>query len=208
MLDSIINTIDSLGYVGIALLMALENIIPPIPSELIMPLAGFTVTQGEMNFFLAVIAGTIGSVAGATPWYFLGKYWGLKRTQKIADRYGKWLTLSGKDVIKAKVWFDRRGYIATGVGRLVPGIRTYISLPAGISKMPLLPFLVYSTLGSVFWVSLLTGAGYVFGANYERVGTYLKPVSILVLVGIFVTAIYWIIKRRRTLSRKKNFYNQ
>ena len=196
MLESIINTIDSLGYVGIALLMALENLIPPIPSELIMPLAGFTVTQGNMNFILVIIAGTIGSVLGATPWYFLGKYWGLRRTKKIADSYGKWLTLSGEDVTKAKTWFDRRGYIATAIGRLVPGIRTYISLPAGISKMPLIPFLIYSAIGTIFWVSLLTGAGYIFGANYEQVGAYLKPISTIVLIGIFSTAIYWLIKRR------------
>lgn len=200
MLESIISTINSLGYIGIALLMALENIIPPIPSELIMPLAGFTVTQGKMSFFAVVVAGTIGSVVGATPWYFLGKYWGLKRTKRIADRYGKWLTLSGEDVEKAKQWFDRRGYIATGIGRLVPGIRTYISLPAGISKMPFIPFLFYSTLGSIFWVSFLTGAGYIFGANYEKVGTYLKPFSIIVLMGVFATIIYWVIKRKRKVK--------
>ena len=202
MLDFIVNIINSLGYVGIAFLMALENIIPPLPSELIMPLAGFNVTQGNMNFVLVVIAGTIGSVAGATPWYFLGKYWGLKRTKSIADRYGKWLTLSGEDVDKVKAWFDRRGYMATGIGRLVPGIRTYISIPAGISKMPLLPFLLYSTLGSAFWVSLLTLAGYIFGANYERVGAYLKPISVIVLVAMFVGTICWIIQRKKKKERK------
>ncbi|VEP13898.1 Alkaline phosphatase-like protein [Hyella patelloides LEGE 07179] len=198
MLESIIDTIDSLGYVGIALLMALENLIPPIPSELIMPLAGFTVTQGKMNFILVAIAGTIGSVLGATPWYFLGKYWGLNRTKQIADRYGKWLTLSGEDVVKAKVWFDRRGYTATAIGRLIPGIRTYISLPAGISKMPLVFFLIYSAIGTIFWVSFLTGAGYIFGANYEQVGMYLKPISTIVLIGIFSATIYWVIKRKVT----------
>ncbi len=204
MLESIINTINSLGYVGIALLMALENLVPPIPSELIMPLAGFTVTQGEMNFFIVVIAGTIGSVLGATPWYFLGKSWGLKRTKKIADRYGKWLTLSGKDVDKAKVWFDRRGYIATGLGRLVPGIRTYISLPAGISKMPLFSFLIYSTIGTIVWVSFLTGTGYILGANYERVGDYLRPISTIVIFGLFVSSIYFVLKRRATNNKSKN----
>ena len=200
MLESIINLIDSLGYVGIALLMALENLIPPIPSELIMPLAGFTVTQGKMNFVGAVVAGTIGSVLGATPWYFLGQYWGLRRTKKIADRYGKWLTLSGKDVQTAKVWFDRRGYVATALGRLVPGIRTYISLPAGITKMPFTPFILYSTLGTLFWVIFLTGAGYIFGANYERVGAYLKPVSAIVIVAILVYSVYWFIKRKKAAS--------
>ena len=197
MLDFVTNIINSLGYLGIAFLMALENVIPPIPSELIMPLAGFTVTQNKMNFLGVVVAGTIGSVIGATPWYFLGKYWGLKRTKEIADRYGKWLTVSGKEVEKAKDWFDRKGYAATAIGRLLPGIRTYISLPAGISKMPLLPFLFYSTLGSFFWVSFLTGAGYIFGANYEKVASYLKPLSVVVLIATLAIAIYWVLKRKR-----------
>ena len=198
MLEFITNTISSLGYIGIAFLMALENIIPPIPSELIMPLAGFTVTQGKMNFILVIIAGTIGSVVGTMPWYFLGKSWGLKRTMNIADRYGKWLTLSGKDVAQANDWFNRRGNTAIAFGRLIPGIRTYISLPAGISKMPLLPYLIYSTLGSLFWVTLLTGAGYIFGANYELVGKYMKPFSIFVLIVVISTVIYWIIKRKKS----------
>ncbi|MBE9047953.1 DedA family protein [Pleurocapsales cyanobacterium LEGE 10410] len=202
MIESIVDTISSLGYIGIALLMALENIVPPIPSELIMPLAGFAVTQGKLNFLFVVIAGTIGSVLGATPWYFLGKSWGLNRTKKIADRHGKWLTLSGKDVAKAKKWFDRRGYAATAIGRLVPGIRTYISIPAGISKMPLLPFMIYSIAGSIVWVSLLTYAGYILGENYEQVSTYLKPVSSVVAILLLALLIYWIIKRR-----KKTFDN-
>jgi membrane protein DedA with SNARE-associated domain len=203
MLESIINIINSLGYVGIALLMALENLIPPIPSELIMPLAGFAVTQGKMDFFLVVIAGTVGSVIGTIPWYFLSKYWGLKRTKKIADRYGKWLTISGRDVHKAKLWFDKRGDIATALGRLVPGIRTYISVPAGIGKMPLLPFLFYSTLGSVIWVSFLTTAGYILGANYKLVAIYLEPIAILVLLVILAIAIYWVIKRKRISTHNK-----
>ena len=199
MFESIINMISSLGYVGIALLMALENILPPIPSELIMPLAGFSVAQGKLKFLYVVIAGTLGSVLGATPWYFLGKSWGLKRTKKIADRYGKWLSLSGEDVEKAKQWFNRRGYVATAIGRLVPGIRTYISIPAGISKMPLLPFLIYSTAGSFVWVSLLTYAGYVLGDNYQRVGSYLKPITLIVVILLVAYSIYWIIKRRKKI---------
>jgi membrane protein DedA with SNARE-associated domain len=197
MLEQIISTINALGYIGIALLMALENIFPPIPSELIMPLAGFTVSQGKLEFFYVVIAGTIGSVLGATPWYFLGRYWGLRRTKKIADKYGKWLTVSGEDVEKAKTWFDRRGYAATALGRLVPGIRTYISIPAGISKMPLIPFFIYSTAGSIVWVALITYAGYILGENYERVGAYLKPFSAFILIAVLAISIYWIIKRKR-----------
>ncbi len=199
MIESIVNTINSLGYIGIALLMALENIVPPIPSELIMPLAGFTVTQGKLKFIFVIIAGTVGSVLGTIPWYFLGKSWGLKRTKKIADKYGRWLTISGEDVEKTKGWFDRRGYAATAIGRLVPGIRTYISIPAGVSKMPFLAFLIYSTAGSIIWVTLLTYAGYILGENYQRVGIYLKPFSGLVLVLVLITFIYWIIKRRNKI---------
>ncbi|BAZ43097.1 putative DedA [Chondrocystis sp. NIES-4102] len=202
MIENIVDIVNSLGYWGIAFLMALENIIPPIPSELIMPLAGFVVTQGKLNFFLVVIAGTIGSVVGSTPWYFLGKSWGLQRTKQITDRYGKWLTLSGEDVEKAKIWFDRRGYVATALGRIIPGIRTYISLPAGISKMPFLPYLIYSTLGSIVWISLLTTAGYIFGANYEKVGAYLKPVSTAVLVIVFVFLVISYIRRRQAIVKK------
>jgi membrane protein DedA with SNARE-associated domain len=202
MVETIVNTVNSLGYLGIALLMALENLIPPIPSELIMPLAGFTVEQGKLDLIGVIIAGTLGSVLGSTPWYFLGRSWGLKRTKKIADRYGKWLGISGEDVDKAEVWFDRRGTIATAVGRVIPGIRTYISLPAGISKMSLLPYLIYSTLGSVVWISLLTVAGYIFGANYEQVGIYLKPISAIVLICIVAITIYVIFKRRQVLNRK------
>jgi membrane protein DedA with SNARE-associated domain len=197
MFESVINTINSLGYIGIAILMALENILPPIPSEVIMPLAGFAVTQGKLKFIYVVISGTIGSVLGATPWYFLGKTWGLKRTQKIANSYGKWLAISGEDVDKAYNWFARRGYMATAIGRLVPGIRTYISIPAGIAKMALFPFLIYSTIGSVIWVSFLTYAGYLLGENYEKIGIYLKPFSSLVLIIIVGLIIYLIIKRKR-----------
>lgn len=199
MLEFITNTISSLGYIGLAFLMALENIIPPIPSELIMPLAGFTVTQGKMNFVLAIIAGTIGSVVGTLPWYFLGRYWGLSRTMKAADRYGKWLA-SGKDIKKANDWFEPRGNMAIAFGRLIPGIRTYISLPAGISKIPLLPFLFYSTLGSVFWVTLLTGAGYILGANYQLVGEYIKPISIFVAIAVISIIIFWIVKKKKLSS--------
>ena len=206
MLESIIDTIDSLGYLGIALLMALETLIPPIPSELIMPLAGFTINQGKLNFTLVIIAGTIGSVLGAIPWYFLGKYWGLKRIKKIAERYGKWITISGEDLEKVKIWFDRRGNLAVLIGRLVPGIRTYISLPAGINKMRLWSFLTYSILGTFLWVSFLTGTGYILGANYEAVGTYLKPISKLVLLVIFAIAIYSLLSRKITSYRSKTPY--
>ncbi|WP_036479852.1 DedA family protein [Myxosarcina sp. GI1] len=195
MLEWITNTVDSLGYVGIGLLMLLENLFPPIPSELIMPLAGFAVIQGKLQLVYVIVAGVIGSVLGALPWYYLGKVWGLRRIKRFVDRYGKWLSVSSEDIDRARQWFQKRGRETTCFSRLVPGVRTYISVPAGISKMPLLPFLVYSTIGTALWVSFLTYAGFLLGENYDRVKQYLAPVSTIVLVVFVVAFVFWIIRR-------------
>ncbi|MGB3533354.1 MAG: DedA family protein [Microcoleaceae cyanobacterium] len=197
MLDWINQTVNALGYVGIALLMLLENIFPPIPSELIMPLAGFFVTRGELKFTYVVIAGVVGSILGALPWYYLGKYWGLKRIEKLADRYGKWLSVSSQDVRKAKQWFDRRGKETACFSRVIPGVRTYISIPAGISRMPLLIFLVYSTIGTTIWVGFLTYAGYLLGENYTQIKQFFSPISSIIAVTIVIFIIIWVVKRKR-----------
>jgi membrane protein DedA with SNARE-associated domain len=196
MLEWITNTVNSLGYVGIALLMLLENILPPIPSELIMPLAGFSVTRGELSFVYVVIAGVIGSVLGALPWYYLGKLWGLQRIERLADRYGKWITLSSQDVRKAKQWFDRRGKEAACFSRVIPGVRTYISVPAGISRMPLLLFLFYSTIGTTVWVGFLTYAGYLLGENYSKIKQFLAPISAVILVILIMLCVVWVVRRK------------
>lgn len=196
MLQWIINTVDALGYLGIGLLMLLENLIPPIPSELIMPLAGFVVTQGKLDFARVIFAGIVGSILGTLPWYYLGRQFGLKRIIILADRYGKWVALSGEDVERANQWFDRRGKLATGLGRLVPGIRTYISVPAGINKMSLWTFLVYSTIGTAVWVSFLTYAGYLLGANYIVVKKFLGPISTILVIAIAISIIFWVIRRK------------
>ncbi|MBH8571837.1 DedA family protein [Nostocaceae cyanobacterium CENA369] len=203
MLEWIIDTINSLGYWGIALLMFVENLFPPIPSELIMPLAGFTAraTPDKLNIFGVFFAGLFGSVAGALIWYYPGKFLSEKRLKTLADKYGKWLSISSHDITKVNGWFYRQGKKAVLIGRLVPGIRTLISIPAGISCMPLLPFIFYTTLGSAAWVGLLTYSGYVLGSQYELVDKYLAPVSKIVL-GILVLAfVGWVLKRRRKITR-------
>ncbi|MBD2137804.1 DedA family protein [Anabaena sp. FACHB-1237] len=199
MLEWITNTINSMGYVGIALLMFLENLFPPIPSELIMPLAGFTAraTPEKLNIIGVFFAGLVGSVLGALVWYYPGQILGEKRLKSLADKYGKWLTISSKDISKAKQWFEKQGGKAVFIGRLVPGIRTLISVPAGIANMPLLPFLGYTTIGSAAWVGLLTYSGYLLGSQYEIVDKYLAPVSKIVLVVVVVGFIFWILKRKR-----------
>ncbi|HEY9859966.1 MAG TPA: DedA family protein [Candidatus Obscuribacterales bacterium] len=195
MAEWITNTMNSLGYVGIGLLMFLENLFPPIPSELIMPLAGFTVFQGKMQFFYAVLAGVVGTVLGALPWYYAGKLLGEERLKALADRYGKWLSISSKDIDRADDWFDRYNAKAVFFCRLVPGVRTLISLPAGISGMPLVPFLIYSTLGTTLWMSLLTYAGYALGQNYHLVDQYIGPLSKVVLCILIAAFIIWVVKK-------------
>lgn len=195
MVEWITNTMNSLGYLGIGLLMFLENLFPPIPSELIMPLAGFTISQGQMQFFPAIAAGLIGTVLGIFPWYYAGKILGKQRLEQLADSYGRWLAISGKDIDKADRWFDRYGGKAVFICRLVPGIRTLISLPAGISGMPMVPFLIYSTLGSLIWVGLLTYAGYALGNNYHVVEEYIGPVSKIVLASLIFALIIWVVRK-------------
>lgn len=196
MKEWILQIMTSLNYVGIGLLMFLENLFPPIPSELIMPLAGFTISQKQMEFFPAIFAGVLGTMLGALPWYYVGKLVGEENIKRLADQYGKWISISRKDIEKADQWFHKHGEQAVFFGRLVPGIRTLISLPAGISNMKLVPFLIYSTLGTTIWVSFLTFAGYKLGENYELVEQYLDPVSKIVAVILVISLVIWIVRKR------------
>ncbi|AFZ11984.1 SNARE associated Golgi protein-like protein [Crinalium epipsammum PCC 9333] len=197
MSEWITNTITSLGYLGIGLLMFLENLFPPIPSELIMPLAGFTVAKGRMELAPVILAGVIGTILGALPWYYVGKLVGEDNLKRLADKYGKWISVSSRDIEKADNWFDKHGQKAVLFCRLVPGVRTLISLPAGISGMPLVPFLIYSTIGTALWVSFLTLAGYALGDNYEIVEEYLGPVSKIVFVLLIVAFVVWVVNKRK-----------
>lgn len=191
----IVGLIGQLGYVGIALLMCLENLFPPIPSELIMPLAGFAVAQGKMNFGLVILFGALGTILGAIPWYYLGYTMKADRLRRLFDRYGKWLGISGKDIVKSQQWFQRHGNKAVLWGRLLPGVRTLISLPAGLAAMNFSQFVLFSLVGILAWVSLLTYLGFIFGYQYHLVGDYLAPVSKGILVGIVVVLVFFVGKR-------------
>ena len=179
---------NSLGYLGIGLLMFLENLFPPIPSELIMPLAGYTATfpNTQIQVIPAIAAGVIGTILGAIPWYYAGLLLGQQRLQSLSDRYGKWIGISGKDIDKSVNWFEKYGYTAVLLGRMVPGIRTLISIPAGITKMPLIPFFIYSTIGTIGWVTLLTYAGYFLGANWKSVEEYIDVITKVVVFGVLI----------------------
>ena len=177
----------NLAYFVICFAMFLENIIPPIPSEIIMPLGGYFVYQGNLNFYILVIFGLIGTVLGALPWYYLGRFLNENKLANFVDSKGKFIGISSRDLNKSKLWFDKYGVSLVFWGRLIPGIRTLISVPAGIELMPLKKFLVWTSLGSLIWVVLLTFLGYILGENYKIIESYIdnfkvfiKPIFIII----------------------------
>jgi membrane protein DedA with SNARE-associated domain len=190
MFDFIVRFITEHGYLAIFALMAAENLFPPIPSELIMPLAGFTAASGKLDLFAVLLAGAAGSVAGSTPWYYAGRLYGRKRLRTLAGKHGRWLTLKPDDIDKALQAFERHGRKAVLFGRLVPAVRTLISVPAGIAEMSVLRYLAYSAIGSLVWAGLLAGAGYLLEAKYETVARYLDPVSKAIVGFLTVTYLY------------------
>ncbi|PZO54403.1 MAG: alkaline phosphatase [Phormidesmis priestleyi] len=201
MLDWITQAVTSFGYAGIAFMMFLENLIPPIPSELVMPLAGFAASQGQMDLWIAIAAGSIGSVLGALLWYYIGLILGLERLQALLDRYGRWVGLSAKDLDNAQRWFIKRGPWTVGLCRMVPGIRTYVSIPAGITRMPVGSFLLYSTVGTILWTAFLTLSGYFLGSEYERLGQWIAPVATAAIAIVTLSALIWIARRIALQSR-------
>jgi membrane protein DedA with SNARE-associated domain len=192
--DWVIRFIEQWGYPGIALLMLLENVVPPLPSELIMPFAAFQAARGELHWPLVVFAGAAGSVLGTLPWYLAGRALGLERVLQFADRHGRWLTLSRHDVERAEAWFVRRGAAVLLLGRLVPGLRTVISLPAGVSRLPLRTYCAWTAAGSLLWCSALTAAGYALESRYERIASAMSPVSTGIVV-LLLAAYAWRVVR-------------
>ena len=168
-----------------------------------MPLGGFFVYQQKLNFYILVFWGLFGTILGSLPWYYLGRLVNEKRLSNFLDKQGKYLGISSNDLIKSKKWFEKYGVSLVFWGRLVPGIRTLISVPAGIELMPLGKFLIWTTFGSFIWVAFLTYAGYLFGENYQIIETYLdqinyilKPILILICLYFLVKILYRLFKNR------------
>lgn len=201
MFELIVDFVTRGGYIGVFILMALENIFPPIPSELIMPLAGFAAARGEMEVTLVVLAGTLGSITGALPWYYAGRSIGKDRLKRLAARYGRVMTVTPSDVDTALKTFKRHGHAAVFFGRLVPAVRTLISVPAGISRMPMLAFLAYSTAGSLIWTALLTAAGYLLESKYAMVSEYIDPISKIVIGLVIAMYVYRLVTYRTEPTR-------
>lgn len=194
-IDWIISLMEAIGAPGVGLGVFLENIFPPIPSEVILPLAGFTSSQGSMNVIAAFIWATVGSMVGAYVLYYLGAAIGADRLRKIADRM--WL-VKVSDVDGALAWFDKYGKISILLGRVIPGIRSLISIPAGIDRMNPLTFGFYTLIGSSVWNALLIYCGWVLGENWHMVegviDQYSKVVYVLVAL-VLVGALVWLVRR-------------
>ena len=187
MTDWIIQTITEMGYVGIFLVMLAESLFPPIPSELIIPFAGFAAANGDLNLVGVLVTATLGAVVGMLPWYFAGRFFGLSRVRYLADRFGRVMAFNADEIDVAVKWFTRFGPIIVLFGRLIPLIRTLISIPAGLSRMRLPVFLLASTTGALIWNTFLTLAGYILHEHYEVIEVVLDPLSYVVL-GLVVLA--------------------
>jgi membrane protein DedA with SNARE-associated domain len=183
--------IEAFGALGVALLMTLENLFPPIPSEFILPFAGFLVGRGELGFLPALVASTAGSLSGALILYALGRWGG----RNLILRYGRFLRVKEADLDRAEGWFDKYDQWVILFGRMVPGVRSVVSIPAGMLRTPFLQFVLLTTAGSAAWNALLLGAGWYLGENWQQiqgiVGSVSNFVLILVAVALVCAAIWW-----------------
>lgn len=198
--DWVQQVVGQLGYLGVALLMFAETAFPPIPSEVIMPLAGLESARGAMSLTGAILAGTIGAMAGNVCWYALARTLGAERFRPFVDRWGRVLTLEWSDVERGRGWFERRGAAFVCLGRLVPTVRSIVSIPAGLLRMPLPSFLLWSTLGTAGWTALLAVAGNRLGTRYGDVAGYVGPVATGVIVVIAASYVYRVATWRRRSS--------
>ncbi len=175
--------IESFGYWGVFALMVLEHVFPPIPSEVVLPLAGFvSSSSSSMNVAGVIASGTIGSVVGSSVWYRIGRLVDQDQMIQWVARHGKWLALKPSDIGKAIVFFQHQSSSwIVGAARVVPGIRTYISVPAGLSKMPLIQYFIYTIVGTFIWTGLLAIAGYILGNQFDQVQHFVAPISKVVL---------------------------
>jgi membrane protein DedA with SNARE-associated domain len=171
------NLIAKTGILGVFLLMVAENLLPVIPSELILPMAGFDAAQGRMNPVLAIIAGGVGSALGGGVWYMVGRWVGIERLRRVAAWAGRWSAVTPRDLDRGEAWFRRRGAWAVAIGRCVPGVRGYICIPAGVARMRVTTFAVASSLGALAWSAILVAAGFALNRQYDRVQHWLDPIT-------------------------------
>ncbi|MGC4901805.1 DedA family protein [Micromonospora echinospora] len=194
------SVIDSLGAVGVAFLVALESIIPPIPSEIVLAMAGYLAAEGRFNLALIVVAATVGSLIGALVLYWLGAALGEERLKRWLDHIP---LVELEDLEKADRWFERHGRWAVLIGRVVPVVRSLVSIPAGANRMPLGEFVLLTTLGSGVWNALIVGAGYVLGSRWEDVDRYSQWFNYAIFAVFGFMIVSWAVKKvRRRRARQ------
>jgi membrane protein DedA with SNARE-associated domain len=196
----IADVIHSLGYIGVAFLTALESVIPIIPSELILPLSGFLAGQNRLWLPGVILAATVGSVSGTFLLYGLGYRLGEERVRGLIRQYGRWVFLTESDLDRAVQRFDKHGGKAVLFGRLIPMVRSLISIPAGIHHMTLTRFVAYTVLGSTVWNGVLVGLGWILGENWRVVSEYAQWLTYAVLIA-FAIAVMWFVWQRWSASR-------
>lgn len=197
MLDNLVvfvtDVVNALGYVGVAILVAVENLFPPIPSEVILPLAGFVAGQGDASLVGMILAATAGSVVGSWILYGIAAAVGPDRFHRFIVRYGKWVRITERDLDRAEAWFDRRSNAAVLIGRCIPLVRSLVSIPAGFRRMPFVRFTVLTAIGSAIWNAALITAGAVLGDRWRRVGDIVglfQGVVIVVIVALLAYAVW------------------
>jgi membrane protein DedA with SNARE-associated domain len=192
----VVDVVDALGPIGVGLLVALENLFPPIPSEVILPVAGYVASQGQMSLAWAIVGATVGAVVGAIALYGLGVWFGRARLRRWLDRLP---LVEVEDLDRAEAWFERHGGQAVLIGRCVPVVRSLVSIPAGLERMPVPTFLLYTAIGSAVWNSALVAAGYALGSQWEDVGHYSDYLNyaVYVVVVVLVARFVWTRLRRR-----------
>ena len=203
MTDFILNLIHSWGYLGIAILMFLENVFPPIPSEVIMSVSGVMVAQGRFDFWTLVAVAVAGTTLGNWVWYWIGRWFGYARLKPLIDRYGRWLTLDWDEVEKLHDWFLRFGSGIVFVFRFVPIARTMVSLPAGMVGMSQVKFLIWTAAGSTIWISAIAGAGNWFGKQFAEVDRFIGPLAVVAIGSIVLLYVYRVVTWKPKATSEK-----
>ena len=197
--QAVVSLVGALGAPGVGIAVAAENLFPPIPSEVILPSAGFAAASGSMGLVSAIVWATIGSVVGALALYALGAWFGRARFYSLASKIA---FVKEADIERAEAWFVRRGPLAVLLGRVVPVVRSLISIPAGIERMKLLPFTLYTAIGSALWNSVLIGAGYALGANWAIVEEWISRYQLIVFGLAGIALVVWMV-RKWTVRRSR-----
>ena len=188
--------IEQSGYLGVGFLMFLETIFPPIPSEIIMPFAGVTAAKGELELSLVILSGTAGAMLGNIFWYLAARALGIDRLRPLVERHGRWLTVTWPEVERAHRWFESHGVAFVLIGRLIPTMRSLVSIPAGLLKMRFRDFFIASTLGTFVWTAILAGAGFRLKSDFHQVDQWMAPLADAVIVVIIVGYVWRLITHR------------